>query len=163
MKNITLIAVAALAAFSATPAFAADVESKAGARIVAPLQIANATPLYFGTIAPSLTANDQVVISPAGDKDCGAELTCMTDDHTAAAFKVSGAEDASYTIELPSEIAIVNGNGTKMAVTKFTGSKSAGKLVSGQDDFTVGGTLDVEAKQESGEYTGTFVVAVEYN
>jgi len=146
----------------ATPAFAADVEADAGAKIIAPLQISNATALYFGTIAPSITTADEVVVTPAGAKSCGAELTCLTDDHTAAAFNVSGEADASYTIDLPSNITISNGAGGSMDVNDFTGSKSGGTLVSGSDNFTVGGTLEVAANQPTGEYTGTFTVGVEY-
>jgi len=162
MKTLKHIAMAALLASVATPSFAADVEADAGAKIIAPLQISNSTALYFGTIAPSLTSADEVVVTPAGAKSCGAELTCLTDDHTAALFNVSGEADASYTIDLPSKIDISNGAGAVMEVNDFTGSKSSGTLVSGSDNFTVGGTLEVTANQPTGEYTGTFTVAVEY-
>jgi len=162
MNRNTLLTLAAAAVAIATPAFAAEVDSEAGAKIIAPLQISNSTALYFGTIAPSLTAGDKVVVSPAGAKACGAELTCLTDDHTAAEFKVSGEANNAYTIQLPSQIKISNGAGAAMVVDGFTGSKAGGTLVAGTDTFTVGGTLEVAANQASGEYTGTFVVAVEY-
>lgn len=162
MKRITLIALALSASFLTSTAHAASVDADAGAKIVAPLQISNSTALYFGTIAPSLTTADKVLVSPKGTKSCGAELTCLTDDHTAAAFKVTGEADASYTIDLPSSITISNGAGAEMKVSDFSGSKSAGTLVAGNDDFTVGGTLGVDANQATGEYTGTFVVAVNY-
>lgn len=162
MKTLKLIALVASTAAFASPSFAADVESEAGAKIIAPLQISNSTALYFGTIAPSLTSADEVVVTPAGAKSCGAELTCLTDDHTAAAFNVSGEADASYTIDLPQNITIANGAGGTMQVNDFSGSKAGGVLVSGTDNFTVGGTLEVAANQPTGEYTGTFTVAVEY-
>lgn len=161
----TIYAVAALAALSlAGTAQAAPVaaEAGAGAKIIAPLQIENNTPLYFGTIAPSLTQGDVVVVSPAGDKKCGAALTCLTSDHTAAAFEVKGEADAAYTISLPGGIEITNEKGNAMKVFDFTGSKDAGRLVKGEDSFTVGGTLDVGVRQAAGKYTGRFVVAVEY-
>jgi len=162
MNRMKLLSAVAIAALVSTQAFAVEAESDAGANIVAPLQISNVTALYFGTIAPSLTANDEVTVSAKGDKTCGEEVTCLSDDHTAAAFKVTGAEGASYTIELPKKIEIANADGDRMTVDDFTGSKSNGKLSSGADDFTVGGTLAVAANQAIGEYTGTFVVAVEY-
>lgn len=161
----TIYAVAALAALSlAGTAQAAPVAAEAGAgvKIIAPLQIENNTPLYFGTIAPSLTQGDVVVVSPAGDKKCGAALTCLTSDHTAAAFEVKGEADAAYTISLPGGIEITNEKGNAMKVFDFTGSKDAGRLVKGEDSFTVGGTLDVGVRQAAGKYTGRFVVAVEY-
>ncbi|NBC20825.1 MAG: DUF4402 domain-containing protein [Alphaproteobacteria bacterium] len=157
-----LLSAMAAVSLMANAAVAAEVESKAGAKIVAPLQISNVSALYFGTVAPSLTADDSVVVSPAGAKTCGAELTCLTDDHTAAKFEVTGEADASYTIDLPNTIQIANGNGASMTVDGFTGSKSNGTLASGADDFTVGGTLAVAANQAAGDYTGAFTVAVEY-
>lgn len=160
MKKL-MLAVAG-AAMLAGAAIAADADSTAGAEIIAPLQISNSAALYFGTIAPSLTAGDTVVVSAAGAKSCGAELTCLTDDHTAAQFDVTGEADASYTISLPTSVSISNGAGANMTVDNFTGSKATGTLVSGADSFNVGGTLGVAANQATGEYTGTFTVTVEY-
>ena len=162
MKNLKILAMASAAALLAAPAFAADANSTAGAEIVAPLQVANTAPLYFGTIAPSTTASDTVIVNAAGAKTCGAELTCLTTDHTPAAFDVTGEADYSYSITLPSSVNISNGAGGTMAVNNFTGSKASGTLTAGADDFTVGGTLAVAANQASGEYTGTFAVTVEY-
>jgi hypothetical protein len=155
----TVIAVAGAAAANAAPVTA---EAGAGAKIIAPLEITNTSSLYFGTIAPSLTQADNVVVSPAGDKKCGAALTCLTADHTAAAFDVKGEADAVYTISLPGGIDITNDKGDAMKVYDFTGSKDNGRLVMGEDNFTVGGTLDVGVRQAAGKYTGRFVVAVEY-
>ncbi|MCI5043249.1 MAG: DUF4402 domain-containing protein [Aquisalinus sp.] len=161
MKLTKLSAAVAVIAMSIGQASAADVDVSAGAKIIAPLQLSNATALYFGTIAPSLTDADTVVVSPSGAKTCGVELTCLSDDHTAAQFNVTGEPNRSYTIQLPDTIQISNGSET-MTVDSFTGSKAAGTLASGTDSFSVGGTLEVAANQASGEYTGTFVVSVEY-
>ena len=162
-KLLTAAAFAAIS-MSAGAASAAPVtgEADAGAKIIAPLEITNSASLYFGTIAPSLTQGDAVVVSPDGGKKCGAALTCLTNDHTAAAFDVNGEADAAYTISLPGGIEITNGKGDAMKVSNFTGSKDVGRLLNGEDQFTVGGTLDVGVRQAAGKYTGRFVVAVEY-
>ncbi|MEM9939509.1 MAG: DUF4402 domain-containing protein [Pseudomonadota bacterium] len=162
MTKLKLLALASAAALISAPALAADANSSAGAEIVSPLQVTNTTALYFGTIAPSFTNGDTVVVSTAGAKACGSELTCLTADHTAAAFSVAGEADQTYTITLPSSVAISNGSGGSMTVDAFTGSKSTGTLVAGTDTFTVGGQLNVAANQATGEYTGTFAVTVEY-
>ncbi|WP_374139948.1 DUF4402 domain-containing protein [Sphingomonas sp. 32-62-10] len=161
----TIFAVAALATVSlagTAQAAPTTAEADAGAKIIAPLQIDNSAPLYFGTIAPSLTQSDTVFVSPSGDKKCGAALTCLTFDHTAAAFEVKGEADAVYTISLPGGIEITNEKGDGMKVFNFTGSQDAGRLAKGEDRFTVGGMLDVGVRQAAGKYTGRFVVAVEY-
>lgn len=164
MKKFIAAAAFAAISLSAGAAYAAPVtgEADAGAKIIAPLEISNTASLYFGTIAPSLTQGDVVVVSPAGDKKCGAALTCLTSDHTAAAFDVKGEADAAYTISLPGGIEITNDKGDAMKVSNFTGSKDAGRLLNGADQFTVGGTLDVGVRQAAGKYAGRFVVAVEY-
>ncbi len=162
MKNI-LNAVAMIALFAtAGDANAATADGSAGAKIIAPLQISKKVDLYFGTIAPSLTTADRVVVNSNGARRCGPALTCLTADHTAALFAVSGEADAVYTISLPGGIEIANDNGDTMKVYDFSGSKDSGTLVSGNDSFTVGGALDVAALQPAGKYSGSFTVAVEY-
>ncbi|MFM7348668.1 MAG: DUF4402 domain-containing protein [Erythrobacter sp.] len=164
--NKMLAAATLVAAFAgATAVQAAEIptaDAGAGAKIIAPLEISNTADLYFGTIAPSTTVADQVVVSSGGDRKCGPALTCLTADHTAAAFKVTGEADAFYTISLPKAIKIVNEKGSAMLVSNFEGSKAKGQLLKGEDTFTVGGTLDVGVRQEAGKYTGSFTVAVEY-
>ena len=161
MTKLKLIAAAAGAFMIAGAASAQEAQSDAGALIVAPLQIANQAALYFGTIAPSITDADTVIVSAAGAKTCGAALTCLSDDHTAAAFLVTGDPDRAYTIELPSSIEIASGDNS-MIVDNFAGSQASGTLTAGEDSFTVGGRLNVGANQASGEYTGAFTVAVNY-
>jgi hypothetical protein len=171
MKTIMLATTVLAAVLSAGAAAAATADAGAGAKIIAPLEISRTADLYFGTIAPSTTVADKVSSTTVADKvsvdadgsrTCGPALTCLTSDHTAAAFAVTGEADAFYTISLPSEIKIVNENGTAMRVAAFTGSKAKGQLLKGEDSFTVGGTLEVAARQEAGQYKGSFTVAVEY-
>lgn len=160
MMKYLLASAAALAAASAANAATAD--AGAGAKIIAPLEISRTADLYFGTIAPSTTQADTVIVDADGNRKCGPALTCLTSDHTAAAFAVTGEADAFYTISLPEEIKIVNAKGTAMRVAKFSGSKANGQLLKGQDSFTVGGMLEVGVRQEAGQYKGSFTVAVEY-
>ena len=50
----------------ATSANAQSADAGAGAKIIAPLEISNVTDLYFGTIAPSTTVADTVVVMAQG-------------------------------------------------------------------------------------------------
>ncbi len=162
MTKLFAGAAALVAIAAAGAASAATADAGAGAKIVAPLEITRTADLYFGTIAPSTTVGDKVAVAADGSRQCGPALTCLTSDHTAAAFAVTGEADAIYTISLPTKIEIVNANGTAMLVSAFSGSKANGQLLSGADSFTVGGTLDVGVRQEAGRYKGSFTVAVEY-
>jgi len=163
MKTILAGAIALVALTAGMPALAQDADAGAGANIIAPLEIERTQDLYFGTIAPSTSQNDTVAVSPDGSRNCGPALTCLTADHTAAAFAVYGEAEATYTISVPDQILIANGTGESMVISDVTGSKASGQLLSGEDSFSVGGTLAVAARQAAGRYTGTFTVAVEYN
>ena len=135
MNKMFAIATVLASFAAATSAQAQSADAGAGAKIIAPLEISNVTDLYFGTIAPSTTVADSVVVLADGSRKCGPALTCLTADHTAAAFAVTGEADAFYTINLPKEIKIVNDNGTAMRVSDFNGSKSNGQLLSGAEAF----------------------------
>ena len=160
-KLIAFTSLIALAGTFAPSAAAADADAEAGAVIVAPLQVTKAEDLYFGTIVASLTSADTVVVGTDGSKTCGAALTCLTNDHTAAQFNVAGQVDESYTISLPSSVTISSG-ANNMTIDNFAGSQTLGTLTAGADSFTVGGTLNVATNQAAGNYTGTFTVTVEY-
>lgn len=163
MNTKMLAAGFALIALAAgNPAFAQSATSGAGADIIAPLEIEHTSDLYFGTIAPSTTADDVVKVAADGSRQCGPALVCLTSDHTPAAFDVFGQDGASYTISLPNEIEITSDNGDTMKVSDFDGSKTGGQLLNGLDNFTVGGTLAVAARQAAGSYRGAFTVTVEY-
>jgi len=163
--NMKIAGGLALAAFvAANPALAQSIsDGSAGAEIIAPLEIENTADLYFGTIAPSTSTDDVVVVSSDGSRKCGPALVCLTTDHTPATFQVTGEAGYAYTIDLPSEIEITSGNGDTMTVSSFDGSQERGQLRDGTDSFTVGGTLAVAARQAAGQYRGAFTVTVEYN
>ena len=162
-KILAFAAAASALTLGTASAHAATADASAGAKIVAPLQVSKSTDLYFGTIAPSLASADTVLVGADGSRSCGPQLTCLTADHTAASFQVTGEMDASYTITLPGTIQLANPAGDTMDVYDFAGSKASGLLAGGTDSFSVGGTLGVNAAQPAGGYTGSFTVAGEYN
>ncbi|MEM7661056.1 MAG: DUF4402 domain-containing protein [Pseudomonadota bacterium] len=165
LKHVVLAASAAMA-FASPAAMAQDASSDAGAIIVAPLQVTNTQPLYFGSIVPSTTVSDTVAVAANGTRTCGAQLTCLTDDHTPAIFDVDGGANFGYTVTVPTSVNIANAGGDEMTVNAFAAaSVDDGQFLldgTGDDAFNVGGTLTVAANQASGEYTGTFLVSVEY-
>ena len=66
------VVLASLAA--ATSANAQSADAGAGAKIIAPLEISNVADLYFGTVAPSTTVADRVVVLADGSRKCGPAL-----------------------------------------------------------------------------------------
>ena len=66
MNKMFAIATAFASLAAATSAQAQSADAGAGAKIIAPLEISNVTDLYFGTIAPSTTVADKVVVLADG-------------------------------------------------------------------------------------------------
>ena len=100
----------------------------------------------------------------------GVNLSVQAPLASKAAYNVTGQVNTSYSITLPA----------KITVTFLSNSMTIGRLVArpasmgadgltgalssaGNDNFTVGGTLNVLPDQTAGLYTGTFNVTVVYN
>ena len=164
MKRIVAggVAAAAVIAGGHATVLAATANFDATAEILEAITITANQNLAFANILPSATTADTVVISTAGARTCGAALTC-TGTVSAASFDVTGTDGATYAITLPGAANISSG-GNDMQVNGFTSSVGAtGTLTGGAETFTVGGTLNVGINQAPGNYSGTFVMTVDYN
>jgi Mat/Ecp fimbriae major subunit len=164
-KNILIhSAVIAAAIFGLSAhAQAATATASATATILAPVQLTKTADLAFATIVTG-SAADTVIVSSAGARSCGSNLTC-SGAVAAAAFNVAGSASTSYAITLPGTVTISSGT-NNMSVGTFTSSKAGNVSTlnsSGADSFTIGATLSVGANQAAGSYSGSFSVAVDYN
>jgi len=137
----------------------------ATARIVQPLEIVKQADLAFGNIAAGI-ADGSVTIALDGSRSGmgGVTLIAAGNVNSAASFDIQGYPGASFTIDLPSSIDIESGN-DEMEVDNFVSSLGATNSLSNQGTATlvVGATLNVEANQAPGLYSGTFDVVVAYN
>ncbi|MEO1642446.1 MAG: DUF4402 domain-containing protein [Pseudomonadota bacterium] len=117
--------------------------------------------LYFGTIVPPDSGTARITLSPEGARTCPANATCLTEDHHAARFGVTGEANRFVTITIPNSLTVASG-GNSMTVENLTSSVPLAFLNSGYDEFCIGGDLIINASQASGDYTGTYNVMVEY-
>jgi hypothetical protein len=171
MKKTTLIALTALAAIamlvpagSAMAQNSANASATATATIITPITLNNTAALQFGNVVAS-TAAGTIVVSPAGVRSATLGATGISGlPISAAAFTVGGGADRTFTITLPASTTITDGT-NNMTVDTFTSSLGASSTLngSGTAPLTVGATLNVNASQPAGEYTGTFLVTVAYN
>jgi len=139
--------------------------ASASARIVTPLEITKNVDLAFGNIAAGPSAGT-VTIATDGTRlgNGGVTLIAAGNVNSAAQFAITGYPSATFAITLPSTINISNGS-SQMAVDGFVsdlGNTSTLDL-NGQAGMNVGATLNVNAAQEPGLYTGSFDVTVAYN
>lgn len=85
----------------------------------------------------------------------------------AAKFTVTGDPNATYTIELPAnDFVKLTGPGADMVINDFTStpSEAGGQLsAGGSQTLSVGAALQVGGGQTAGQYSGSFMVIVNYN
>lgn len=85
----------------------------------------------------------------------------------AAKFTVTGDPNATYTIELPAnDFVKLTGPGADMVINDFTStpSEAGGQLsAGGSQTLSVGAALQVGSGQTAGQYSGSFMVIVNYN
>ncbi len=166
MKKLNLLFAGALLITGFSTTYAQSTASaEASARIVSPLQITKTADLKFGNIAAGPSAgtvemgtND--VRTAAG----GVTLIAAGNVSNAAAFDIIGYPDATFTISIPGSILISSG-ANDMMVDNFVSSLGATSALDAQGEaaLKVGATLNVDANQAVGLYTGSFDVTVAYN
>ncbi|MFO7851954.1 MAG: DUF4402 domain-containing protein [Bacteroidota bacterium] len=140
----------------------------ATATIITPIAIAKDTDMNFGNIAVVATGGT-VVLAPDGTRTPSGDVTlpAVPGTVTAATFTVSGEDNFTYSIELPSaSITITNGTDNMTVDTWTSDPTPTGTLdgTTGEQTLSVGATLNVAGGESSGEYTGgPFTVTVNYN
>ena len=170
MKSIKFFAVAIL--FSGVSVISsAQVTAKATASstIVTPIGITKTVDMNFGNVAINSTTDGTVILSPAGNRtpDGGVTLPTTVGTVAAAEFSVTGANNYTFSITLPSTSHEIKSDLNTMSVTDFTSTPTPTGIISATGSVTVkvGATLNVSAGQAAGTYTSVtpFEVKVNYN
>ena len=165
MKKLSTILAGALLVVGSTTFAQSTASADASAKIVEPLQITKTADLKFGNIAAGPSAGQvDMSISDVRTATGGVTLITAGNVSNAAAFDIIGYADASFTISLPSSILIASG-ANDMLVDNFVSSLGATSTLdaAGAAALKVGATLNVDANQPVGLYTGSFDVTVAYN
>jgi hypothetical protein len=171
MKKIIILFVV-LGGFAASSFGQATATATSTATIVTPISIGKDVDMNFGNVA--VKAAGTVVLpansAPTRTYTGGITFPNVTGTVAAAQFTVSGQNDYTYSISLPSTLTLTRASGTEtMVVDNFVSTPTvtdAGTLSgTGSQILYVGATLNVGAAQAAGVYqnpTG-FNVTVNYN
>jgi hypothetical protein len=162
LTGVILMTIAALNV-NAQATSATD-DATASARIITPITLTNTQGLAFGNIASS-AATGSVTISPLGIRSHSGGVTpSAIGTYNNAVYTATGENNATYSISLPASVAITSGSNS-MTVNGFTSDPNATGLLNGTGSQTinVGATLNVNANQATGDYTGTYNVTIAYN
>ena len=137
----------------------------ASATIVPPLQLIKTADLSFGEIiAGTQDGQVSVGINNSRTANGGVQLVGKEDNLNTAAFDIQGFPNSSFTVSIPSFIFISQGS-IDMKVENFVSSLGNTSTLDsrGVAALKVGATLNVNANQPIGLYTGAFDVTVAYN
>jgi len=143
--------------------------SDAKAKVIEPITITVVNPqLRFGTLVPTGT-NGTVTIDPSVASRSTVDVDVISGGFFGAAvFRVDGEAGRAVDIDLPTSIALSNGN-TTMNTDLFTSfttppgtTSNTPALLGGLVIVNVGATLHVGANQEPGDYSQGFNVTVSY-
>ena len=170
MKAIKFFAIAILfSGVSVISSAQVTATATASSTIVTPIGITKTVDMNFGNVAINSTTAGTVVLAPAGTRTStgGVTLPATVGTVAAAEFTVSGANDYTFSITLPSTSHEIKSGSNTMSVTGFTSTPTPTGTLSATGSATVkvGATLNVSAGQAAGTYTSVtpFEVTVNYN
>ena len=170
MKAIKFFAVAILfSGVSVISSAQVTATATASSTIVTPIGITKTVDMNFGNVAINSTTEGTVVLAPAGTRTStgGVTLPATAGTVAAAEFNVTGANNYTFSITLPSTSHEIKSGSNTMSVTGFTSTPTPTGTLSATGSATVkvGATLNVSAGQAAGTYTSVtpFEVTVNYN
>jgi hypothetical protein len=135
----------------------------ASANIMRSISLTKQADLSFGTIIASAIAGSVTVDAASGaQSDTGGASTFQAGNR--AQFVVNGEPSFAFSVTYPASVTLTNPSNDTMSaslLSDLTGDQ--GNLDgAGAANFSIGGTLNVNADQPSGAYLGTFEVTVAY-
>lgn len=176
LRLTSLAATVAALALTAAPAQAASLVAatpvaKAKVKILKGLTLTSSSDLDFGTVVLSgagAWSGDTVTVNLAGAQACTANLTC-SGTTSAAAYNVTGSNNAVVVITVPASVTINNGpggvGGDSLTVTT---TKSVGPTVTMPNsgnagvNFQVAGSIALASTTVDGVYQGNINVTADY-
>ena len=164
---------AALAAMlvmcAASPAIAqssdtASATTNGSTTIVAPITITENTPLVFGSVVRPTSGANTVTLDPitCSTAVSGAGNAALLSSGAGCATYTAGGEDGlAFNISTDPTFSMSRAGGGSLTVT-LNSSAATGTIGAADEDFSVGGSFDVDDATLAGAYSGSFSVTVTY-
>ena len=128
------------------------------------LSVANTGAMNFGEVSINSVAGEVTLNSDGTIEAAGGVRFNAGGSFSPAKFVIEGAQNSNYSISFPEEVVMKDGNGNTLVVDQINSELfDAGDSNSnGLKELVVGATLNLEAYQATGAYSGSLVVEVEY-
>ena len=147
----------------------ASASANVSVTIVTPSTISNGADMNFGNIDLNSSVAGTVVLTPAGMRIKTGKLKLPNENGivTAALFEVTGENNYTYAITLPSDRYIATNmlSGRKVIIDKFTSfPSSTGILNSGNQTISVGARLNINSPQSAEMFSNNscFEIIINY-
>ena len=157
------IGLAALAG-NASPAFAGGASGPVGAVAVRPLSLVKTEDLDFGSLIAGTTAGTVTINANTGARTTTGGVTTAGGTPKRAEFVGAGRPGRLIIVFLGASPALTNGAGGSMALSLAVQGGIGLRILpaNGVQTIRVGGTINVGANQQEGNYTSTFTLTVIY-
>ena len=148
----------------------ATITAQAFAEVIEALSANETDQLNFGRFSTDVNGGD-IVINPDGSRQIDGSVIGVAGPHSPGIFQVTGAPEASFTLQLPDgEVSILHEGSNKfMVVDNWVSdppvSEGPAVLTNGSRNISIGATLNVGSYDENpiGIYSGTFQLTFSYN
>ncbi len=170
MLRKIILAVIVLLLMVKTGMAQASITAQAFAEVIEVLTATETDQLNFGRFSTDVNGGD-IVISPDGSRTIQGSLNGVGGPYGPGVFQVTGAPDASFTVQLPAGPAVLvhqQTNKTMLVddwVTDPPLDNGPATLINGSRVISLGATLNVGSYDDNpvGVYTGTFQMVFAYN
>lgn len=147
-----------------------SVTAHASAEIIVALTATETATLNFGKFSPESTGGE-IRLTPSGVRTATGTVALSGGTYNPAIFNLSGQNNASVTITLPTAPALLTNSetGKTMEVDNWESNPAAGLgagvLIDGVLNLNIGATLKVGARSDNpvGIYAGTYSITFSYN
>lgn len=144
--------------------FAASAIATINVTVTRFLSFTNVSSLEFGTISASTTGGSVVVDINGMRFTTGGVQINPSGSFNPARFIVEGMPEANFSLKLPDSVELRDGNGNTIQVEQFQTENLDGNLDSnGALEIKIGGKINLDANQKSGDYSGVMVVELSYS
>ena len=172
MKNLTFLVLALFFGIITQKAKEQQsvVTAQAVAEVIEALTATETSQLNFGKFTPEVQGG-QITVSPEGTRSKSGSIILSGAIANSGIFHVTGAPRATFTIQLPSSVALKNQNSEKtMMVNNWISTPQQGSGTgllanNGEQYIYIGATLQVGdiVANPVGIYTGTYNLTFAYN
>lgn len=168
-RKLTTI-VLILMAFTGKVWSQASITGQAYAEVIPALTAFENSQLHFGKFSPEV-GGGQIVLTPEGIRTAQGSVILSGGNSEPGKFIITGEENASYTIQLPTTSAQLQHQGSNktMMVNNWESNPPAGTgtgvLTGGTQTVSIGATLIIGSMEDNpvGLYTGTYSLTFAYN